>query len=154
MTDWMETTMNAIANPNWLSFVGSLYAAIGVLIFAMGTRSSLMSLNSDRNGSQRSDGGVGVLFGGLVAAAGLLVQGFGQIHSMGRGGTLAFLVLLAGLLPLFYMMISDWLEMNDLNQAAVSGRGSTVSGRAAAASDTVVNRRLEVVHDLAERASG
>ncbi len=146
--------MNTIANPNWLSFVGSLYAAIGVLIFAMGTRSSLMSFRSDRGGSQRSDGGVGVLFGGLVAAAGLLVQGFGQIHSLDRGGTLAFLVLLAGLLPLFYMMITDWLEMNDLNQAPVSEHSATVSSRAAAASETVINRRLEVVHDKAERASG
>lgn len=147
--------MTAIANPNWLSFVGSLYAAIGVLIFAMGTRSSILAQAGGRSdGGMRSDGGLGVLFGGLIAAAGLLLQGFGQVHTMGRGGALAFLVLLAGLLPLFYMMIGDWIEMNDLNRASSATRPPVGNGRTPAPAEPVSARRLEVVHDKAERASG
>jgi hypothetical protein len=142
--------MTPVADPNWLSFVGSLYAAIGVLIFAMGTRSSLMSVKA---GSTRSDGGTGVLFGGLVAAAGLLLQGFGQVHVMGRGGALALLVLIAGLLPLFYMMFSDWIEMNDMDRSssAATERSAGANVRTIAPAE---QRRLEVVHDTAERALG
>lgn len=147
--------MTAISNPNWLSFVGSIYAAIGILIFAMGSRSSFMSASGlNRSGASRADGGTGILFGGLVAAAGLILQGFGQVYSMPRSGAVAFLVLLAGLLPLFYMMITDWIEMNDLNHSSNASRGSNSSVRDTRPSEPVAPRRLEVVHEKGGRASG
>ncbi len=139
--------MNSISNPNWLSFVGSIYAAIGIVIFALGTRASLLPRVTDVTGKLRStNSGLGVMFGAVTAASGLLLQGFGQVYAMPLGASVALLVLIAGILPVIYTMISDQIEMSDLNRRpAGDGKSSAAPAEAA--------RRLEVVHEAAGRAA-
>ena len=85
----------SVANPNWLSVAGLLYAGIGVLLLATALASQERVAGTSR---ARSVGALG-LFGAIVAATGFFLQSLAQFHVLASGGLVVLLMLaLIGLL--------------------------------------------------------
>lgn len=84
----------SIANPNWLTVVGLLYAAIGVALVATAVATTASSANLARSPRAPASVGIGGLgvFGGLLAGVGFFMQSLAQFHSVPQGGAVAFML--------------------------------------------------------------
>ena len=118
----------SVANPNWLTIAGLLYAAIGVLLLATALASST-----------RRAGAFGT-FGAVVAAAGFLIQSVAQFHVLPAGGTVVLLML--GLIALLggygvaAMGAGPSQRTDEPVMAVVAGARPTVADIAAEAAAT------------------
>lgn len=116
--------MSAAATPNWLTIVGLVYSAVGVMLLATAVAAAAQVLGAGkviRKRAARSFGTYGAL-GAMLAVLGFFFQGAGQFVATPLGGPFVVLLLaLIAVLAMFAMSSAGAIGASANDELAESG---------------------------------